>query len=38
MAVEPLAPHLQRALLYIRLANDGGYYPSSQEVDQYTIK
>jgi hypothetical protein len=38
MAVEPLAPHLQRALLYIRLANDGGYYPSSQEVDQYAIK
>ncbi len=38
MAVEPLAPHPQRALLYIRLANDGGYYPSSQEIDQYTIK
>jgi len=38
MAVEPLASHLQRALLYIRLANDGGYYPSSPEVDQYAIK
>ena len=38
MAVEPLARHLQRALLYIRLVNDGGYYPSSPEVDQYAIR
>ena len=38
MATDVLAAHLQRVLLYVRLANDGGYYPTASEVDQYAIR
>jgi hypothetical protein len=36
-ANEPIAPHLRRALLWIKLANDGGVYPLKQQLDQYAV-
>jgi hypothetical protein len=33
-AGEPIAPHLRRALLWIKLANDGGVYPSRAQLDE----
>lgn len=32
-----LAPHLVRAIMYIKVANDGGAYPSANALDLYAV-
>jgi hypothetical protein len=34
---EPIARHLRRALLWIKLANDGGVHPTARQLDQYAV-